>query len=100
MERNAHRIILLVCVVILSVIGGRISARVEAQSKLLPPAHLEAHDQVKSFPPYLLFELPDGSKVYKAMDQGCELFIAERYHHEMKYGSTVAVSITTGRGCK
>lgn len=54
----------------------------------------------KDIAPYKIAELPEGSVVYKLVHQGCELFVVERYHVELKYGNAVAASITTGRGCK
>jgi hypothetical protein len=50
--------------------------------------------------PYLAKETPSGTRIYKTVHQGCELYIAENIHTQFNYADTVAVSITTGRGCK
>lgn len=57
-------------------------------------------DGLQDVAPYEFGKTPDGTKIYKAVHQGCELFIAENYKFQMNHGDAIAVSITTGRGCK
>lgn len=51
--------------------------------------------------PYAFAELPHGGTIYKAVHEGCELFIVEGYQRvggAGDYGRSYAIA--TGRGCK
>jgi len=51
--------------------------------------------------PYAFAELPHGGTIYKAVHEGCELFIVEGYERiagSGDYGRSYAIA--TGRGCK
>jgi hypothetical protein len=50
-------------------------------------------------PPHKIAETPDGTKLYEMMQQGCQIFIAERLENNTNH-SPAAISITTGRDCK
>jgi hypothetical protein len=53
--------------------------------------------------PYVVAELPNGSKLYKLVHQGCELFyVAGSVGHtgELMKEWNTPVALTTGRGCR
>ena len=61
-------------------------------------AHAQETQEIK---PYVFAELPHG-RIYKAVHEGCELFITENDFQEFnnQYGQVHFYTIATGRGCK
>jgi cbb3-type cytochrome oxidase cytochrome c subunit len=63
-----------------------------------------AAQETEEVKPYVFAELPHG-RIYKAVHEGCEIFIVESDiaipggQSAQRYGTT-AYSIATGRGCK
>lgn len=57
--------------------------------------------EMKEVKPYAFAALPYGGKIYKAVHEGCELFIVEGYQRvpaAPDYGGNYAIA--TGRGCR
>jgi hypothetical protein len=54
--------------------------------------------QTKDVDPYVLSQLSGDVYIYKAVYQGCELFIVRG--HAVGQDHADSVAITTGRGCK
>lgn len=83
-------VVLLVALVFICVLVGVGVASSRAQQQPQP----------KSYAPYEIGVLPDGSHVYKMNDQGCEIYVVENLHGQMQRSDSIAVGIATGRGCK
>lgn len=91
---------------------GKVHTQDPASGHRLPAQKPDptAPPEKNSTPPHFLWDLPDGAKVFEAMDKGCEIYIVESYNTERSHETAMAgerthanslvVAITTGKGCQ